>query len=64
MRSSVGVGAGNREGTSVLDLCNEACWEASAGVSPRSGRTVREGGRYALCKGMGNGIASGGENES
>ena len=61
-----GVGVSTREGDSAsgVDLCDETFWEEAVGVGVRGSSYVREGGSYALSKGMGSGVGSGGEETS
>jgi len=65
-RGGVGVGSGKGDGTSVVDLqvCDESLQEEAVGVGEGGRGYVGEGGSYALCKGVGSGVGSGGEETS
>ena len=63
-RWTVWVRAHEGDSPSVVDLCDEALWEEVVGLGEGGSRYVREGGGYALCKGMGSGFTSGREETS
>jgi len=54
----VGVSAAVIDSASVVDLCNEAFWEEAVGFGEGGSSYVREGGGYALCKGVRSGFGS------
>jgi len=58
---SVGVSACQGDSASVVNLCVDAFWEEAVGFGEGGGSYVREGGSYALSKGVGSGSGSGGE---
>jgi len=60
----VGVGSCDGDRASVVDLCDEALWEETVGVSEGGSSYVREGGSYSVCKGVGSGVGSSGEETS
>ena len=60
----VGVGARKGDSASVVDLCDEALREEAFGVGEGGGTNVWERGGYALGKGVGGGVGSGGEEVS
>jgi len=64
LRRGVGVGSGEGDGASVLDLRHEAFWEEAIRFREGGSSNVREGGGYALGKGVGCGVGSRSEESS
>ena len=60
----VRISARERDSASAVDLCDEAFWEEAVGLGEGGRGYVREGGGYALCKGVGSGFGSGSEETS
>jgi len=52
LRGGVGVGSREGDGASVIDLSDEALWEEAVGFREGSSSDIREGGGYALGKGV------------
>jgi len=52
----VGVGSGEGDSTSVVNLRDEAIGEEAVEVSEGRGSDVGKGSDYATCKGVGNGL--------
>jgi len=64
LRWGVGVGAPAGDSPSVVDLCDDAFWEEAVGLGEGGSSYVRQGGGYALSKGVGSGVGSGGKETS
>jgi len=60
----VGVGSVKGDGDSVVDLGNETFWKEAVRFREGGSSNVREGGGYALSKGVGCGVGSGSEESS
>jgi len=60
----VGIGTSREDDTLVVNLYNEALGEEAVRVDEGGGSNVREGGGYALCKRMGDGVGSDSEEGS
>jgi len=60
----VGVGSGEGDGASVVNLGDEALWEKAVRFREGGSSNVWEGRGYVLSKGMGRGVGSGSEESS